>query len=349
MKKMKIGVFIARLQPFHLAHVDIVKLAMKDNDHVVIILGSACQAKTIKNPWTTDERELMIRKCLTSEGNTHISVVAAKDYFYNDNMWLSSLQSALGSVKVNGVEVDLDDCDVTLYGHDKDRSTFYLHLFPKWKLNDVGNLRTEFPRLDATLVRSFFFKGNTAELRKFIPQPVYDMLLSEMGTSTYQNLVAEFDHITEYRALWASSPYPVQFVTTDALVIKSGHVLMTVRGGYPGKGLIALPGGYLNPDERIVDGCLRELKEETQIAVSKDELRKAIVDQRVFDHPERSLRGRTITHGYCINLGAGDLPKVKRGDDAAEAFWMPLRDVYRREEDFFEDHFHIIFFFTSKF
>jgi hypothetical protein len=36
-------------------------------------------------------------------------------------------------------------------------------------------------------------------------------------------------------------------------------------------------------------------------------------------------------------------------DDAEKAFWMPLRDVYRREEEFFEDHFHIIFFFTSKF
>ena len=349
MKKMKIGVFIARLQPFHLAHVDIVKMAMRENDHVVIVLGSACQAKTIKNPWTTDERELMVRKCLTPEGNAHVSIVAAKDYFYNDNMWLSSLQSALDAVKVNGVEVDLDDCDVTLYGHDKDGSTFYLHLFPKWALKDVGNLREEFPRLDATLVRSLFFRGHTAELRKFVPPDVFDMLCSEFGTENYRNLVAEFKHITEYRALWASSPYPVQFVTTDALVIKSGHVLMTVRGGYPGKGLIALPGGYLNPDERIVDGCLRELKEETRIAVDKDELRKAIVDQRVFDHPERSLRGRTITHGYCINLGAGDLPKVKGSDDAAKAFWMPLRDVYRREEEFFEDHFHIIFFFTSKF
>ena len=349
MNKMKIGVFIARLQPFHFAHVDIVKLAIKENDHVVIVLGSACQAKTIKNPWTTDERELMVRKSLTTEGNSHLSVVAAKDYFYNDNMWLSSLQSALGSVKVNGVEVDLDDCDVTLYGHDKDRSTFYLHLFPKWKLNDVGNLRTEFPRLDATLVRSLFFTGQMDALKKFVPPEVFQMLCSELGTTVYQNLVAEFKHITEYRSLWASSPYPVQFITTDALVIKSGHVLMTVRGGYPGKGLLALPGGYLNPDERIVDGCLRELKEETRIAIDKDELRKAIVDQRVFDHPERSLRGRTITHGYCMNLGAGDLPKVKRGDDAAEAFWMPLRDVFRREEEFFEDHFHIIFFFTSKF
>ena len=349
MTKTKIGVFIARLQPFHWAHVDIVKLAIRENDHVVIVLGSACQAKTIKNPWTTDERELMIRKSLSVEVNSHISVVSAKDYFYNNNMWLSSLQSALGAVKVNGAEVDLDDCDVTLYGHDKDKSTFYLYLFPKWKLNDVGNLRTEFQHLDATLVRSLFFTGQMDELKKFVPPEVYKMLCAELCTGTYQNLVEEFRHITEYKALWASAPYPPTFVTTDAVLIKSGHVLVTVRGGYPGKGLLALPGGYLNQDERIIDGCLRELKEETRIAVDKNELMKAIVDQRVFDHPDRSLRGRTITHGFCMNLGSGELPKVKGSDDAAKALWMPLRDVYRREEDFFEDHFAIIFFFSSKF
>jgi bifunctional NMN adenylyltransferase/nudix hydrolase len=94
---------------------------------------------------------------------------------------------------------------------------------------------------------------------------------------------------------------------------------------------------------------LRELKEETGIALPKDELKKRIVDQRVFDHPNRSLRGRTITHAYCMNLGFGDLPNVKGNDDADKAWWMSLRDVNRNEEQFFEDHFHIIQHFVHKF
>jgi bifunctional NMN adenylyltransferase/nudix hydrolase len=68
----------------------------------------------------------------------------------------------------------------------------------------------------------------------------------------------------------------------------------------------------------------------------------------VFDHPERSLRGRTITHAYHIKLKDGKLPEVKQGSDAKGAFWMPLMDVGRCEDKFFEDHAHIISYFVNK-
>jgi bifunctional NMN adenylyltransferase/nudix hydrolase len=368
MGKKKIGVLIGRLQPFHIAHKETLKIALAENDHVVLILGSACQAKTIKNPWTTAERERMVRSCLTTKGNGNLTIIAAKDYFYNDNMWLTAVQSSLSNIHVMSDEcvdvdeVDIDDCDVTLYGHDKDKSTFYLHMFPKWTFKDVGELpadqrlRDEIGSLDATRVRELFFSGKKEELEKLVPPPVFEFLCQEMvlslevgGTTKYGDLVIEFDKNEEYKAQWKGSPFSPTFVTADAIVVKSGHVLVVKRGGYPGKGLLALPGGFLEQDEKLVDACLRELKEETRIALPKDELRKRIIDQRVFDHPGRSLRGRTITHGYCIDLGSGDLPKVKGSDDAERAFWMPLRDVFRREEEFFEDHFHIIFFFTNRF
>jgi bifunctional NMN adenylyltransferase/nudix hydrolase len=349
----KLGVYIGRFQPLHNAHyMAILKALNSDIDHLVIVLGSACQAKTIKNPWTTYEREKMIRSCLTTSENDRVSVVFAKDYLYNDNLWLSALQSSLSDIGIHSISAE--DCDVTLFGHDKDKSTFYLHLFPNWTFQDTGNLGD----IDATRVRNLFFTGKVEELKDIIPAPVYRQLVGEMvfhaadnvgDTTKYEDLVMEYQHILEYKKLWSASPYPPTFVTTDAVVIKSGHVLVVKRRGYPGRGLLALPGGFLNQNERVVDCCLRELKEETQIAVPKDELKKRIIDQRVFDHPDRSLRGRTITHAFCIDLGSGPLPKVKGDDDAEKAFWMPLRDVLRNEEDFFEDHFHIIFFTINKF
>ena len=93
---------------------------------------------------------------------------------------------------------------------------------------------------------------------------------------------------------------------------------------------------------------MRELKEETGIKLPIPELKKAIVDERVFDHPGRSLRGRTITHAYCFNLGRGDLPQVKGMDDADKAWWMPLDSVYGQKAMFFEDHFHIINYFINR-
>lgn len=339
---MEIGIYIGRLQPLHNAHLTAIRYALSQVEWLIIILGSACQAKTIKNPWTTEEREKMVRSCLTEEENKKVTIISAKDYLYRDNVWLSALQSSLSAIEL---DEKAENSNITLFGHDKDRSTYYLHLFPHWKFQDTGNLGD----IDATRVRTMFFAGNFDLLSKYIPAPVYDQLSSERGTEQHINLVQEYEHIQKYKAQWCDAPFPPIFVTTDAVIIKSGHVLLVKRKCHPGRGLYALPGGFLEQHERILDGCLREVKEETQICVHKDELRKRVVDQRVFDHPDRSLRGRTITHAFCIDLESGTLPKVKGSDDAEKAFWMPLRDFLRNEENFFEDHYHIVDLFVSKF
>lgn len=345
MEKPKIGVFIGRLQPVHNAHLAAIKMALSEVDLLVVVLGSACQAKTVKNPWTTEERKAMLFACLTKEEQDKVSVIPAKDYLYNDNIWVTALQSYLSTVRVGPelIEYDIDDCDVKLYGHNKDKSTFYLRLFPKWTFVETGSLGD----IDATRVREYFFRKDTLDIKQVVPEPVFQILKNEIGTPEYERLYDEFQHISDYRSEWKGAPYPPTFVTTDAVLVKSGHVLVVRRRGQPGKGLIALPGGFIREDERIEDSCLRELKEETRIALPKDEMKKRIVDRRVFDHPNRSLRGRTVTHAFYFDLGGGELPKVKGDDDAEYAFWMPLRDVLRKEEEFFEDHFHIISYFVG--
>jgi bifunctional NMN adenylyltransferase/nudix hydrolase len=84
------------------------------------------------------------------------------------------------------------------------------------------------------------------------------------------------------------------------------------------------------------------LKEETKIRVSEEELHKHVKKNKVFDHPQRSLRGRLITHAFLIDLGIGDLPYVKGSDDAEEALWLPLGELSAKESEFFDDHYYII-------
>jgi bifunctional NMN adenylyltransferase/nudix hydrolase len=343
--KKKIGVFIGRLQPVHNAHLAAINMALSEVDHLIIVLGSDCTAKTIKNPWTSTERRKMLFASLNKKFVSKITFVSAKDYLYNDNMWLTALQCSMNVVYVGDKPYNIEDCDVTLYGHDKDRSTFYLHLFPKWSFKETGDLGN----VSATMVRECYFRKDLLTLKRLVPEPVWNIMKEDMKTDEYNRLHDEWNHVISYKELWKDAPFPPTFVTVDAVVIKSGHVLVVRRGAQPGKGLVALPGGFLNTGEKIVDGCVRELKEETRISVNKDELYKRIVDQRVFDHPDRSLRGRTITHAFCIDLGSGPLPKVQGDDDADKAWWMPLRDVLRQEEQFFEDHWHIVQFFVSKF
>jgi bifunctional NMN adenylyltransferase/nudix hydrolase len=339
------GVFIGRFQPFHNAHFEAVKFALTKVKKLIVVLGSASQAKTIKNPWSSDERIMMILSCFSDEERQRFDFVTAKDYLYNDNLWLTAVQEEIS-------ELTEGEKDIVLIGHRKDRSSFYLSLFPQWEFIETGDLHRG---IDATRVRNLYFSCDLVGIKHLVPQPVHEILKHDMMEDSthpraeFIKLKEEFQHISEYKEMWKSAPFPPTFVTVDAVVIKSGHVLVVRRKGHPGKGLIALPGGFVNHNELIIDSCLRELKEETSIKLSREELLASLRDQRVFDHPNRSLRGRTITHAYCFNLGHGPLPKVKGDDDADKAWFMPLRDVFAKEESFFEDHFHVISHFAHKF
>jgi bifunctional NMN adenylyltransferase/nudix hydrolase len=62
----------------------------------------------------------------------------------------------------------------------------------------------------------------------------------------------------------------------------------------------------------------------------------------VFDHPDRSQRGRTITHAHYFDLSSDALPNVEAADDAALVAWVPIVELPDMEEQFYEDHYHIL-------
>jgi bifunctional NMN adenylyltransferase/nudix hydrolase len=151
--------------------------------------------------------------------------------------------------------------------------------------------------------------------------------------------------VKKYKEAWKAAPFPPTFMTVDAVVVQSGHILLVKRGDMPGKGLWALPGGFLNQEETMLDGAIRELKEETKIKVPVPVLKGSIKESKTFDAPNRSSRGRTITQAFLIDLGVGELPKVKGSDDAEKAFWVPFNQV--KQEKMFEDHHAIIDYFLN--
>lgn len=66
-KKHLYGIFIGRFQPFHLGHLRDVKKALKIVDFLIIVLGSAQEKRTERNPLNTSERKIIIKKALTPE------------------------------------------------------------------------------------------------------------------------------------------------------------------------------------------------------------------------------------------------------------------------------------------
>lgn len=334
-KQFENAVYIGRFQPPHREHIATIQGGLNIADRVVVVIGSAHKPRSPRNPWTAPEREEMIRLCFSFEENTQLRFVYLEDSLYNDSFWAANLQNLL----------NLDNKQVALLGYKKDASSYYLDMFPQWTF--VSH-KPEVGELNATDIRSNLFEQNTIPRKALVCEPVADQLRRYVADKDFFDfMVKEFAYIRNYKKSWSTAPFPPIFVTTDAVVIRSSHVLVVKRGQHPGKNLLALPGGFVNQGELLVDGCLRELKEETKIEVPRDTLKMAVKKNGVFDHPQRSQRGRTISHAFLIDLGNGLLPTVRAGDDASEAFWMPLADIYRNREAFFEDHLSIIHSLTA--
>ena len=336
-KKYDTLVLIGRFQPLHNAHLEIIKRATALTDQLVIITGSGRQPRTYKNPFTSFERERMI-KAATSGLSMQIYVEENIDTIYNDQAWAVRVQGIVSKYRTLGGKVGI-------IGHKKDDSSFYLDMFPQWGYEDVELI--EF--LSAVNIRDLYFKRevNMKFIQGVVPESTFNFLMKFKETPEYEQIIREREFIANYKKQYASLPYPPIFSTADAIVICSGHVLMIKRRAEPGRGLWALPGGYVNAntDKSVEAAMLRELREETQIRVPAPVLKGSIVRSKVFDAIDRSPRGRIITHAFHIQLPDGELPRVKGSDDAEKARWVPIAEV--RSEDCFEDHYEILQHFVG--
>ncbi|MCB1179894.1 MAG: bifunctional nicotinamide-nucleotide adenylyltransferase/Nudix hydroxylase [Leptospiraceae bacterium] len=337
--KYNLAVFIGRFQPPHIGHIKTIEYALEKADRLLLILGDYKSARSIKNPFFVEERKSMILGAIDPSLHDKIIVESVRNYPYNDNLWVVNIQR---KVQENS------EGKICIVGNYKDSSSYYLNLFPQWDFITPPFVKG----IHATDIREIFFSNIKFEENQDIQANLHSSTveyLKDFQTSeNFNNLEEEFKYIEKYKSLWKDAPFPPTFVTVDSVVIKSGHILIVKRRGNPGKGLYALPGGFLMHTETTKDGAVRELIEETGIKVHKMELKKLIKEEKVFDKPDRSVRGRTITHAFFIDLGSGELPKVKGSDDAEKAIWVPISDLYLNMENFFEDHFAIIEYFIYK-
>jgi 8-oxo-dGTP diphosphatase len=117
------------------------------------------------------------------------------------------------------------------------------------------------------------------------------------------------------------SAYPPVAVTVDLVVltIRDGQLaVLTVRRGEPPfAGQLALPGGFIRPDETLSQAAARELAEETGLAAQSVHLEQLAS----YGDPGRDPRLRVVTVAYLAL--APRLPRPRAGSDAAEASWEP--------------------------
>ena len=336
-------VVLGRMEPPHEGHEALIREALAEGDHTVLLLGSEGCSRSLDNPLTFVERKGLIEAIFAKEiGEGKLFIAGVRDLLYQDEKWLN-----LCIDTIKEYQVKLGGPEVVFVGMEKDSETAgCIAMF-----NHAARIHIVEPTitLDATDIRYELFSefGDFDLATEHVHPAVKDFLADFIKTDEYARLKEEYAACLKQQKINAEvaalTGFPPIYVAVDALVVfydywDKPHLLLIRRKGPIGKGKYALPGGYLNADEYILTAVRRETGEETILDISK--LRPKRIE--VFDAPKRSKRGRMITHVHQFDLQGKFPPLVEGQDDAEWAGFVPLDKIPALMPMFFADHFHII-------
>jgi len=109
------------------------------------------------------------------------------------------------------------------------------------------------------------------------------------------------------------------YLTVDAILIVDDEILLIQRGHDPFKGKWALPGGFVEEEEKVLTAAARELQEETGISGVK------LKQFATYGDPGRDPRGRVVCVVHWARLKTKQ--EAIAGDDAALARWFSFNDL----------------------
>jgi 8-oxo-dGTP diphosphatase len=112
--------------------------------------------------------------------------------------------------------------------------------------------------------------------------------------------------------------YKIPKITVDGIVKKEDEIVLIKRKNNPFKNSWALPGGYIEYNERIEDAVVREVFEETGL------ITEIINLIGVYSDPNRDPRGHTISIIYELKIIKG---KLESGDDASDVKFFNLNKI----------------------
>ena len=201
-KKYDYGIVIGRFQPFHLAHQSLIQHSLSLAEKVIVILGSARSAPDVKNPFTPAMREEIIRACFPNEAN-HLIFRAVRDYPYNDHVWTAEVQNIVGETVE---ENETEHAKIAIIGFFKDRSSYYLNLFPQWNFEEFYVADKKKLNINASQIREKYFTEDE-EWRVF----------GDSGTHQFNEVEGRVLLVEEVVAIQLARPR--LSVTLDVLVL----------------------------------------------------------------------------------------------------------------------------------
>lgn len=135
----------------------------------------------------------------------------------------------------------------------------------------------------------------------------------------------------EFLGAYQPADYPSIALTADLVMfaVAGGklHTALVRRGHHPFRDALALPGGFVGPQESAEQAAQRELAEETGLELSQ--LPVHLEQLATYSAPDRDPRMRVVSVAHLALLATDgrEFPALSAGSDAAAAEWHPVHEV----------------------
>lgn len=346
-------VYIGRFQPFHKGHKAIVDLTvkmMKPGDTFTIIIGSADQQETERNPLSASQRKEMLS--IELEGYP-VTILTINDSPYNYDLWIERLCAKMLDFKSATHDDFLEKQEDFIKGFSNicivgmenveeyiDRITKYYTYAPAEHF-DLGINSHIFSELDTqtsvhgSSIRTLACSEDRGHLENFysdIKNLVDEKVFAYLKTVNFPLIVYNAYIKGINYAESTGCKYNSCFMTVDNIVFDKflGQVLLIKRKD---NGKLAIPGGFAEPYMNMKDNALRELEEETSITakmlkdafIKIDELEPTLIDAPYRD-PRSSHKCNFVSAVYVwqskVDALKNFIPYIKAGDDAVDTVWL---------------------------
>ena len=180
----KIGLYCGRFQPIHLGHIFIIKEALSRVDILIIAIGSSLEEFTERNPFSFQQRKLLIEESMRDIPGKFIIVgVPDRDNIKDDSSW--------GEYLLNVVESETGfRPTINFTGKEFIRS----HWFDTVDIENVEIDRNFIP-VSATNVRKLILENRKDDIKDLVP----DIVLRNFDE--LNNILKEIERINKEKTI----------------------------------------------------------------------------------------------------------------------------------------------------
>jgi len=93
------ALFIGRFQPLHIGHLKIIQNLSKEYDEIIIGIGSSQYGNTLDNPFTANERKMMISKTMEKNNINKYRIVTIPD-IHDPPRWVEHVLSIVSDFDI---------------------------------------------------------------------------------------------------------------------------------------------------------------------------------------------------------------------------------------------------------